>query len=140
MSRCPCSLDSRDVFIVESLATTIVNCPLLNSPSYALERAQRPNRPNLLIPIVRTGMRLELNGSVDRPLAADVVSCARRRRVLQVALPLLVVALLLAWLPGWLRPSIPSARLRTAVVTMGPIEAAIMATSTVVPEARFVLC
>jgi HlyD family secretion protein len=63
----------------------------------------------------------------------------RRRRVLQIALPLLVVGLLVAWLPGWLRPSIPRARLRTAHVTTGPIEAAIMATGTVVPEVERVL-
>jgi multidrug efflux pump subunit AcrA (membrane-fusion protein) len=61
------------------------------------------------------------------------VSHERRRRVLQIALPLLVVGLLIAWLPGWLRPSIPRERLRTALVTTGPIEAAIMATGTVVP-------
>ena len=84
-------------------------------------------------------MRLALDGRVDRPLAADVVSHDRRRRVLQIALPILVVALLIAWLPGWLRPSIPRARLRTARVTMGPIEAAIMATGTVVPEVERVL-
>jgi HlyD family secretion protein len=84
-------------------------------------------------------MRLELNGGVDRPLADDVVSHDRRRRVLQIALPLLVVALVIAWLPGWLRPSIPRARLRTALVTTGPIEAAIMATGTVVPEVERVL-
>jgi HlyD family secretion protein len=89
--------------------------------------------------IVVTGMCLELNGGVDRPLSADVVSHARRRRVLQIAPPLLVVALLVAWLPGWLRPSIPRARLRTARVTTGPIEAAIMATGTVVPEVERVL-
>jgi HlyD family secretion protein len=67
------------------------------------------------------------------------VSHDRRRRVLQIALPLLVVALLLAWLPGWLRPSISRERLRTARVTSGPIEAAIMATGTVVPEVERVL-
>jgi HlyD family secretion protein len=67
------------------------------------------------------------------------VSHDRRRRVLQIALPLLVVALLLAWLPGWLRPSISRDRLRTARVTTGPIEAAIMATGTVVPEVERVL-
>ena len=82
---------------------------------------------------------MNLTARVDRPLAADVVSHDRRRRVLQIALPLLVVALLIAWLPGWLRPSIPRARLRTARVTTGPIEAAIMATGTVVPEVERVL-
>lgn len=59
--------------------------------------------------------------------------------MLQIALPLLVVALLIVWLPGWMRPSIPRVRLRTARVTTGPIEAAIMATGTVVPEVERVL-
>ena len=59
--------------------------------------------------------------------------------MLQIALPLLIVVLLIAWLPGWLRPSIPRARLRTARVTAGPIEAAIMAAGTVVPEVERVL-
>lgn len=76
---------------------------------------------------------------MDRPLAEEVLRHDRRRRVLQIALPLLVVAILIAWLPGWLRPSIPRARLRFAAVTTGPIEAAIMATGTVVPEVERVL-
>ena len=59
--------------------------------------------------------------------------------MLQIAVPLLVVTLLIVWLPGWMRPSIPRARLRTAQVTTGPIEAAIMATGTVVPEVERVL-
>ncbi len=76
---------------------------------------------------------------MDRPLAEEVLRHDRRRRVVQIALPLLVVALLVAWLPGWLRPSIARARLRIAAVTTGPIEAAIMASGTVVPEVERVL-
>jgi HlyD family secretion protein len=82
---------------------------------------------------------LNWRARVDRPLAPEIQRRDRRRRVMQIALPLLVVALLLAWLPGWLRPSFPRARLRTARVTAGPIEAAIMATGTVVPEVERVL-
>jgi HlyD family secretion protein len=59
--------------------------------------------------------------------------------MLQIALPLLVLIVAVAWLPGWLRPSVPRARLRTAKVTLGPIEAAIMATGTVAPEVERVL-
>ena len=66
---------------------------------------------------------------MDRPLAPEVQRHDRRRRSLQIALPALIVVLLIVWLPGWMRPSIPRARLRTARVTTGPIEAAIMALS-----------
>jgi HlyD family secretion protein len=52
---------------------------------------------------------------------------------------MIVVALLVAWLPGWLRPSISPTRLRTARVTTGPVEAVIMASGTVVPEIERVL-
>jgi HlyD family secretion protein len=76
---------------------------------------------------------------VDRPLSDEVQRHDRRRRIVQVALPLVLVALVIVWLPGWMRPSIPRARLRFARVTTGPIEAAIMATGTVVPEVERVL-
>jgi HlyD family secretion protein len=76
---------------------------------------------------------------VDRPLTDEVLHQNRRRRVLRIALPLLLVGLVIVWLPGWMRPSIPRARLRTARVTAGPIEAAIMASGTVVPEVERVL-
>jgi HlyD family secretion protein len=76
---------------------------------------------------------------VDRPLTDDVQRHDRRRRLLQVALPLLVVAFVILSLPGWLRPAISRERLRTARVTAGPIESAIMATGTVVPEVERVL-
>lgn len=76
---------------------------------------------------------------MDRPLTDEVVQQHRRRRLVQMALPLLVIALIIVWLPGWMRPSIPRSRLRTARVTTGPIEAAIMATGIVVPEVERVL-
>jgi HlyD family secretion protein len=82
---------------------------------------------------------LNWTAAVDRPLAPEVQRHDQRRRLLQIALPLLVVVLLIVFLPGWMRPSIPRARLRTARVTTGPIEAAIMATGTVVPEVERVL-
>jgi HlyD family secretion protein len=76
---------------------------------------------------------------VDRPLSEEVQRHDRRRRILQVAVPLVLIVLVMVWLPGWMRPSIPRARLRFARVTTGPIEAAIMATGTVVPEVERVL-
>ena len=55
------------------------------------------------------------------------------------AVPVVAVALLLAWLPDLLRPGVARARIRTARVTTGPVEATIMAAGTVVPEIERVL-
>ena len=63
----------------------------------------------------------------------------RRRRLLQVVIPLVLVTLVIVWLPGWLRPSVSRARIRTAPVTVGPVEAVIMASGTVAPEVERVL-
>ena len=53
--------------------------------------------------------------------------------------PVLAVVLLLAWLPDLLRPGVSRARIRTARVTTGPVDAMIMASGTVVPEIERVL-
>lgn len=76
---------------------------------------------------------------MDRELAPEVQSQARRRTLLRVALPLMILALLLLWLPGWIRPSLSRTRIRTAKVTAGPVEAVIMASGTVTPEVERVL-
>lgn len=47
--------------------------------------------------------------------------------------------MLVVWLPGWLRPSVNRATIRTARVTTGPVEAVIMASGTVAPEIERVL-
>ena len=47
--------------------------------------------------------------------------------------------MLVVWLPGWLRPSVSRATIRTARVTTGPVEAVIMASGTVAPEIERVL-
>ncbi len=78
-------------------------------------------------------------GGVDRPLAAEVQRQDRRRRVVQIALPILVLGAIIVWLPGWMRPAVSRERIRTAKVTSGPIDAVIMATGTVVPEVERVL-
>ena len=54
-------------------------------------------------------------------------------------MPVLVLALVVVWLPGWMRPSVNRARIRTALVTTGPVEAVIMASGTVTPEVERVL-
>jgi HlyD family secretion protein len=76
---------------------------------------------------------------VDRPLTADTLRRDRLRAALKIAVPLLLVAAILAWLPGWMRPTIAKTRLRTAVVTVGPLDASITASGTVVPEIERVI-
>jgi HlyD family secretion protein len=114
-------------------------CPLLNSGSCGLERRWHGvGRKSLTQPLV-TGTSLDERLRVDRELAPEIRRQDRRRRILQTAIPLLIVAVLLAWLPGWLRPTVSRARIRTARVTTGPIEAVIMASGTVAPEVERVL-
>ena len=76
---------------------------------------------------------------MDRELPADVRRRDRLRRVLQIAIPILVLAFLVVWFPGWIRPSVSRARIRTARVTTGPVDAVIMASGTVTPEVERVL-
>ena len=80
-----------------------------------------------------------LASDVDRELAPEIQSQAKRRTVMRIGAPLLVLAVLLIWLPGWIRPSLSRARIRTALVTAGPVEAVIMASGTVTPEVERVL-
>jgi HlyD family secretion protein len=61
------------------------------------------------------------------------------RKAAIAAAPIVVLALAIAWLPGWLRPSLSRARVRTAVVTAGPIEASITASGLVAPSIERVI-
>jgi HlyD family secretion protein len=66
----------------------------------------------------------------------------RRQIVRRTLLTLAAVASLAAafvWLPGWLKPSLARAQIRTARVEAGLLEAAITASGTVVPEIEQVL-
>jgi HlyD family secretion protein len=76
---------------------------------------------------------------VDRDLAPEIQRARRWRGALRIAAPIVVLALVAFWLPGWVRPSVSRARIRTARVTSGPVEAVIMASGTVVPEVERVL-
>jgi HlyD family secretion protein len=76
---------------------------------------------------------------MDRELPAEVRRRDRLRRVLQIVIPILVLAFLVVWFPGWIRPSVSRARIRTAPVTTGPVDAVIMASGTVTPEVERVL-
>ena len=56
------------------------------------------------------------------------------RRVIISVLLVSAATALFIWGPGWIKPSISRARIRTAKVELGPIEAVITAAGTVVPE------
>ena len=56
-----------------------------------------------------------------------------------IALPLAGLAAVLVLLPGWIRPSVSRSRIRTAIVTAGPIESLITASGTLAPEIERVL-
>jgi HlyD family secretion protein len=73
---------------------------------------------------------------VDRPLDAAVQRRANLARGAKVAVPALAVILLIALLPGFIRPSVSRQRVRTAKVTSGSIEAVITASGMVVPESE----
>ncbi len=76
---------------------------------------------------------------MDRPLPPDVERQDRLRRFVKIAGPIVVIAVVLAALPGWIRPSVTRSRIRTALVTAGSVEAVITAGGTVVPEVERVL-
>jgi len=76
---------------------------------------------------------------MDRPLPVEVQRQDRLRRVLKFVVPALLIAFVIAALPGWIRPTVTRARIRTAHVTAGPVESVITASGTVVPEVERVL-
>ena len=76
---------------------------------------------------------------MDRPVDP---SYSRRRWIRRAGLAVLVgVAFIatLAWGPAFLAPSVTRARVRTALVSVGPIESTLTASGTVVPEFEQVL-
>ena len=84
-------------------------------------------------------MGLDESRRVNRDLSPGLRRQDRLRKSLKVAIPILIGGLVIVWLPGWIRPSVSRARIRTAIVTAGPVEAVIMASGTVVPEVERVL-
>ncbi len=76
---------------------------------------------------------------MDRELPENVKRGNRARRIARVALPIAGLAVVLALLPGWIQPSVSRARIRTAVVTLGSLEAVVQASGTVVPDIERVL-
>ena len=114
-------------------------CPLLNTRSYAIERRKPGGGRKSLIPRNHCGTGLGEQRGVDREIAPDVQRQTRRRRLAKAGVPVLLLALILIWLPAWIRPSLNRARIRTAPVTTGPVEAVIMASGTVAPDVERVL-
>jgi HlyD family secretion protein len=76
---------------------------------------------------------------MDRVLPNDVRRTLTMRRIVRVAAPLAGLAAVLTLLPGWIRPSVGRARIRTAIVQTGPLEAVVTASGTVMPEVERVL-
>jgi HlyD family secretion protein len=70
---------------------------------------------------------------MDRELPADTRRQSRRRTLIKAAAPLVLIGAVAVFLPGWLRPSISRARIRTSTVTVGPIDASVSASGLVVP-------
>lgn len=71
---------------------------------------------------------------MDRPLDPVFQRTRRLGRAGKIAGLIACIAALIIWLPGWIRPSVSRTRVRTAKVTLGPIESTITASGSVVPE------
>jgi HlyD family secretion protein len=114
-------------------------CPVSNSALFTPERTHSICPRKSLRTSHRCGTAVDAYAAVDRNLEANVMRRNRIRRIAGIALPLLAIASLIVALPAWIRPSVTRARIRTAVVTVGPIEAVITAAGLVVPELERVL-
>lgn len=71
---------------------------------------------------------------MDRPLDSGYRRRVLIKRLLLALGALVVIAAVLVWGPGWIRPSLSRGRIRTAKVETGPIEATITASGTILPE------
>lgn len=76
---------------------------------------------------------------MDRPIDPSFKRRQLIRRILFAVLGSVLVVGVLVWLTGWIRPSVARSRIRTATVDIGPIEATITASGTVVPESEQVI-
>lgn len=76
---------------------------------------------------------------MDRPLDADFLRKRTLRRVLGTVALTALVAVLFLWGPGWISPSVGRNRIRTARVDVGPIDAVITTSGTVLPEVEEVI-
>lgn len=79
------------------------------------------------------GTAFDIADAVDRDIASHVRRQHRLKGVARIVVPIVVVGVALVLLPGWLRPTVAAARIRTAAVTVGGIDASITASGLVVP-------
>ncbi|NUO83826.1 HlyD family efflux transporter periplasmic adaptor subunit [candidate division KSB1 bacterium] len=76
---------------------------------------------------------------MDRPLTPAFLKRQNVLRGLKIGGAVLFVVIGITMISGWLHPSVNRNRIRTAKVEVGPMEASITATGTVVPEFEQVL-
>jgi len=76
---------------------------------------------------------------MDRPLDAGFVRRQKAKRIAGGAGFLLGLVVLVGAVPHFIRPTLDRSEVRTATVELGPVEATISATGTVVPEFEHVL-
>ena len=76
---------------------------------------------------------------VDRELPDSVRRTDRLRAAARIALPSAAIVAVLIFLPGWIRPAIARADVRTAIVRSGPIDAVVTAAGTVMPAVERIL-
>jgi HlyD family secretion protein len=76
---------------------------------------------------------------MDRDLSEQTLRRDRFTRIAKIGLPLIALGVVLALLPGWMRPSINRSRIRLAQVTTGSIDAVVTASGSVVPAVERVL-
>lgn len=76
---------------------------------------------------------------MDRELDASFRRGVMRRRVAWAGGSVALVAAILLFLPGWLRPSIAREQIRTGRVDRGPIEGIVEASGQVIPAFEGVL-
>jgi HlyD family secretion protein len=76
---------------------------------------------------------------VDRALPDQVIRRGRATIVAKAGVPVVALGVVLALLPGWMRPSINRSRIRVAPVTAGPLDAVVTASGIAVPAVERVL-
>ena len=115
------------------------DCPLLNTASCDVERMAGFAARKSLKLLAKDGTALGHDRGVDRPLPPEVERQQRLRRVLKIVVPIVLVAVVLAALPGWIRPTVSRGAHPHGAGHRGPVEAVITAAGTVVPEVERVL-
>lgn len=76
---------------------------------------------------------------MDRELSGETLKRDRAVRLAKIGLPVVALGIVIALLPGWMRPTVNRSRLRLATVTAGQIDAVVTASGSVVPAVERVL-